>query len=201
MPRCRSDLMVRNGSYRVYQPYLGNNCGRTFNDRTWTIFAHTMLTLKEWYFSVYVQLRYNTSLRQIEEKLDLSFKTVIRRVERVARALDAPQYSFWTWSKSTECTFLPVSKAASATPSYARVVCPYVDEDCTPASSRQCSRWTTAARMSATSCQRNPLMNLTVDSCCRPRTGAVNRLYRRMSGLRPTKGRRGVRPRTRRPQR
>jgi transposase-like protein len=33
-PRCRSDLTVRNGSYRVYQRYLCKNCGRTFNDKT-----------------------------------------------------------------------------------------------------------------------------------------------------------------------
>ena len=89
-PRCRSDLTVRNGSYRVYQRYLCKNCGRTFNDKTGTIFAHSKLTLKEWYFAIYVFLRFNASLRQIEAELDLSYRTVRRRVERFARALDAP---------------------------------------------------------------------------------------------------------------
>jgi len=88
--RCRSDLTVRNGSYRVYQRYLCKNCGRTFNDKTGTIFAHSNLTLKEWYFTIYVFLRFNTSLRQIETELDLSYKTVRWRVERFGEALDAP---------------------------------------------------------------------------------------------------------------
>jgi transposase-like protein len=89
-PRCRSDLTVRNGSYRVYQRYLCKNCGRTFNDKTGTIFAHSKLSLKEWYFTIYLFLRFNTSIRQIEAELDLSYKTVRRRVERFARAFDAP---------------------------------------------------------------------------------------------------------------
>jgi transposase-like protein len=46
-PRCRSALTVRNGSYRVYQRYLCKNCGRSFNDKTGTIFAHSKFTLKE----------------------------------------------------------------------------------------------------------------------------------------------------------
>jgi len=37
-----------------------------------------------------VFLRFNTSIRQIEAELDLSYKTVRRRVERFAKALDAP---------------------------------------------------------------------------------------------------------------
>ena len=89
-PRCRSDLTVRNGSYRVYQRYLCKNCGRTFNDKTDTIFAHSKLTLKEWYFTIYVFLRFNTSIRQIEAELNLSYRTVRQRVERFARVLDAP---------------------------------------------------------------------------------------------------------------
>jgi transposase-like protein len=90
-PRCRSDLTVRNGSYREYQRYLCKNCGRTFNDKTGTIFAHSKLTLKEWYFTIYVFVRFNTSIRQIEAELDLSYKTIHKRVERFARALDAPR--------------------------------------------------------------------------------------------------------------
>src|SRR6056297_546378 len=89
-PRCRSDRTVRNGSYRVYQRYLCKNCGQTFNDKTGTIFAHSKLTLTEWYFTIYVFLRLNTSIRQIEAELDVSNRTVRRRVESFARALDAP---------------------------------------------------------------------------------------------------------------
>ena len=89
-PRCRSDLTVRNGSYRVYLRYLCKNCGRTFNDKTGTIFVHSKLALKEWFFMIYVFLRFNASLRQIEAGLDLSYRSVRRRVERSGEALDAP---------------------------------------------------------------------------------------------------------------
>jgi len=96
--RCRSDT-VRNGSYRVYQRYLCNGCGRTFNDKTDTIFVHSKLSLKEWYFTIYVFLRFNTSIRQIEAEVDISYRTVRRRVERFARALDSPSI---TLSESVE---------------------------------------------------------------------------------------------------
>ena len=89
-PRCRSDYTVRNGSYRVYQRYLCKNCGRSFNDKTGTIFAHSKLKLKEWYFTIYTFLRFNTSIRQIEAELDLSYRTLRERVEQFARTLDAP---------------------------------------------------------------------------------------------------------------
>jgi len=45
--------------------------------------------LKEWYVTIYVFLRFNTSILQIEAELDLSYRTVRKRVERPARALDA----------------------------------------------------------------------------------------------------------------
>jgi transposase-like protein len=92
-PRCRSDLTVKNGSYRVYQRYLCKNCGRTFNDKTGTIFAYSKLTLPEWYFTIYVFLRFNTSIRQIEAEIDVSYRTVRQRVERSGEALDAPSFT------------------------------------------------------------------------------------------------------------
>jgi hypothetical protein len=39
---------------------------------------------------IYVFLRFNTSLRQIKAEIDLSYRTVRRRVERFASPLDAP---------------------------------------------------------------------------------------------------------------
>ena len=92
-PRCRSDRTVRNGSYRVYQQYLCKNCGRSFNDKTGTIFAHSKLKLKEWYFTIYTFLRFNTSIRQIEAEIDVSYRTLRERVEQFARTLDAPSLS------------------------------------------------------------------------------------------------------------
>ncbi len=35
-------------------------------------------------------IRFNASLRQLDVKIDVSYKTIYRRVQRVLRALDAP---------------------------------------------------------------------------------------------------------------
>ncbi len=121
MPRCRSDLTVRNGGYRQYQRYLCKNCGRTFNDKTGTIFAHSKLPLKEWHFTIYVFLRFNTSIRQVEAELNLSYRTVERRVERSGKCSTRLRSRYLGQLKSTKCTFLPASKAASTTPVRARV--------------------------------------------------------------------------------
>ncbi|UHH27167.1 IS1595 family transposase [Halobacterium noricense] len=90
-PRCRSDRTVKNGSYGAFQRYLCKNCDRTFNDKTGTIFAHSKVALRKWLFSIYAFLRFNTSLRQLQREIDVTYKTMHRRVERFTRALDAPQ--------------------------------------------------------------------------------------------------------------
>ncbi|MDB9278086.1 IS1595 family transposase, partial [Halorubrum ezzemoulense] len=89
-PRCRSDRTVRNGSYRQFQRYLCKDCDRTFNDKTGTIFAHSKIAFRKWLFSIYAFLRFNTSLRQLQCKIEVTYKTIHRRVERFAEALDAP---------------------------------------------------------------------------------------------------------------
>lgn len=38
-PRCQSKSVINYGSYREYQRYLCEDCDRTFNDKTDTIFA------------------------------------------------------------------------------------------------------------------------------------------------------------------
>ena len=90
-PRCRSDLTVKNGSYREFQRYLCKDCGRAFNDKTGTIFAHSKVALRKWLFSIYASLRFNTSLRQLQCEIDVSYEAVLRRVERFTEALDAPK--------------------------------------------------------------------------------------------------------------
>ena len=41
-------------------------------------------------FSIYAFLRFNTSLRQLQCEIEVTHKTMHRRIERFARALDAP---------------------------------------------------------------------------------------------------------------
>jgi len=90
-PRCRAESVIRYGSYRVFQRYLCKDCDRTFNDQTSTVFEHSAVALRKWFLAVYTYIRFNTSLRQLDVELDVSYKTVYRRVQRFLRALDAPR--------------------------------------------------------------------------------------------------------------
>ncbi|WP_256546793.1 IS1595 family transposase [Halobellus inordinatus] len=90
-PRCRGESVIRYGSYRVFQRYLCKDCDRTFNDQTGTIFEHSSVALRKWFLAVYTYIRFNTSLRQLDVEIDVSYKTIYRRVQRVLRALDAPR--------------------------------------------------------------------------------------------------------------
>ena len=90
-PRCRAESVIRYGSYRVFQRYLCKDCDRTFNDQTGTVFEHSTVALRKWFLAVYTYVRFNTSLRQLDVEIDVSYKTVYRRVQRFLRALDAPR--------------------------------------------------------------------------------------------------------------
>jgi transposase-like protein len=75
----------------VFQRYRCKNCDRTFNDQTGTVFEHSAVELRKWFLAVYTYIRFNTSLRQLDVEIDVSYKTVYRRVQRFLRALDAPR--------------------------------------------------------------------------------------------------------------
>jgi len=90
-PRCRAESAIRYGSYREFQRYLCKDCGRTFNDKTGTVFEHSTIPLRKWYLAVYTYIRLNTSIRQLDAELAASYKTVYRRVQRFLRSLDAPR--------------------------------------------------------------------------------------------------------------
>ncbi|PGF17235.1 IS1595 family transposase [Natrinema sp. CBA1119] len=93
-PRCRGESVIRYGSYRVFQRYLCKDCDRTFNDQTGTVFEHSAVALRKWFLAVYTYIRFNTSLRQLDVEIDVSYKTIYRRVQRFLRALDAPRLQF-----------------------------------------------------------------------------------------------------------
>ncbi|GAA0514081.1 Transposase and inactivated derivatives [Halorubrum aquaticum] len=92
-PRCRSESVIKHGSYREYQRYLCKDCDRTFNDKTGTIFAHAKIGLDKLLFAFYSFLRFNTSIRQLDAEIDVSYRSLRRRVEQFARTLDAPDIS------------------------------------------------------------------------------------------------------------
>ncbi|WP_251328517.1 IS1595 family transposase [Haloplanus pelagicus] len=89
-PRCRSESVIKHGSYREYQRYFCKDCDRTFNTRTGTTFAHAKIGLDKLLFAFYTLLRFNTSIRQLDAELDVSYRSLRRRVEQFARTLDAP---------------------------------------------------------------------------------------------------------------
>jgi transposase len=45
-PRCRTESPIRHGSYRVLQPYLCTDCGRTFKEKTATVFKYSSVPLR-----------------------------------------------------------------------------------------------------------------------------------------------------------
>ena len=83
--------MIRYGSYRVFQRYLCKDCDRTFNDQTSTVFESFAVALRKWFLALYTYIRSNTSLRQLDVEIDVSYKTIYRRVQRFLQALDAPR--------------------------------------------------------------------------------------------------------------
>ena len=92
-PRCCAESLIRYGSYRVFQRYRCKNCDRTFNDQTGTVFEHSSVALRTWFLAIYAYIRFNTSLRQLDVEIDVSYKTVYRRVQRSQEVLDAPRLS------------------------------------------------------------------------------------------------------------
>ena len=92
-PRCRSESVIKHGSYREYQRYLCKDCDRTFNDKTGTIFAHAKIGLDKLLFAFYSFLRFNTSIRQLDAEIEVSYRSLRQRVERSGELLDAPDIS------------------------------------------------------------------------------------------------------------
>lgn len=44
--------------------------------------AHSKIALRKWLFSIYAFLRFNTSIRQLQREIEVTYKTMHRRVER-----------------------------------------------------------------------------------------------------------------------
>ena len=75
-PRCRSESVIKYGSYREYQRYLCKDCDRTFNTKTGTIFAHAKTGLDKLLFAFYAFLRFNTSIHQLDAELTVSYRSL-----------------------------------------------------------------------------------------------------------------------------
>ena len=200
-PRCRSDLTVRNGSYRAIQRYIRKDCDRTFNDKTGTIFARSKVALHRWLFSIYAFLRFNTNLRQPQCEIGgLTRRSIGASSASRERSMRLPSLSL-VRSKSTRFTSLPGRWVASAIGSRARVACRHVTVAHTTAISRRLHSRRSWHRPAV----RHPgESHGRIDDSTpagRSPEGVFYRLYRRLSGVRPAGGRRRIRPRIRRPRR
>ena len=167
-PRCRSESVIKYGSYRAFQRYRCKDCDRTFNDKTGTIFAHAKIALTEWFFAIYGFLRFNMSIRQLEAELDVSYRTLRQRIERFARALNAPSLSLSGPVEIDEVYVTAGKKGRERDHPSARVACPRAGEDRTTETSHRCSSSLTAERANGTSSQRNPQTSRRCDSSSRP---------------------------------
>ena len=164
-PYCCSDRTVRNGSCGQFQWYLRKGCDRTFNDKTGTIFAHSKIALRRWLSSIYTFLRFNTSLRQLQcktevttkQSTDVSSASPKRSTRRHLNSVDR--------SRLTSSTSLPARNAASATSSRALVASPDAGAGSINKTSRLWSSLWIETLSNGTLCQRNPQMNRRSGSC------------------------------------
>ena len=66
----------------MFQRYRCENCDRTFNDQTGTVFEYPSVALRKWFLTLYTYIRLNTSIQQFDVEIDVAYKTVYRRVQR-----------------------------------------------------------------------------------------------------------------------
>jgi len=163
-PHCRSESVIKHGSYREYQRYLCKDCGRTFNPKTGTIFAHAKIGLDKLLFALYAFLRFNTSIRQLDAELAVSYRSLRRRVEQFARTLDAPAINLVGPVEIDEVYVTAGLKGRERDQSRARVASRNVVVEAMTRISHRCSHSLIVVTVSDTSCQRNPLTNRPCDS-------------------------------------
>lgn len=70
----------------------GKDCDRTFNNQTGTIFEHYAVPLRKWFLAISTYIRFNKSLSQLDVEIDVSDKTIYRRVQCFLRELAAPRF-------------------------------------------------------------------------------------------------------------
>ena len=75
---CGSRNVVKNGGYmRFYQKYMCRGCGRSFNDKTGTVFEYSKIRVGEWLY-IARELQKNKSINRISKELGRRYKHVMR---------------------------------------------------------------------------------------------------------------------------
>jgi hypothetical protein len=114
--------------------------------------------LRKRFLAVYTYIRFNTCLRQLDVEIDVSYKTVYRRVQRFIGALDAPQMCLEGPVEINELYVKPGLKGRERDrPPRSRGLS--VDEARTSMTSHPCLFWLIATPATATCCQRKLQIN------------------------------------------
>ena len=89
-PICGSRGVIRWCRYRGYQRYMCKVCGKTFNDKTGTIFHYSRLSLRAWFLLIILFILTHTSIHSISWLLETSYMTVFRASKRLLLKLNQP---------------------------------------------------------------------------------------------------------------
>jgi transposase len=91
-PRCGSGRVKGHGNYgRGLKRYMCRACGRTFNDKTGTIFHYSRLSLREWFMLMLLFLGLHNSGLGLSWLLDRRYMPVFRALKRLMLSLRGPQ--------------------------------------------------------------------------------------------------------------
>jgi len=91
-PHCQSEQVRPLQPYKdVLWRYICRNCGRTFNDKTLTVFDGSKLTLQQWFTAIQILGEQpQPSTRRIREALGVSHITARRVISLLESAPETP---------------------------------------------------------------------------------------------------------------
>lgn len=90
-PVCGSRQVIRWCRYRRCQRYMCKGCGRTFNDKTGTLFHYSRLSLRAWFFLTTLFMLIHTSINSIAWLLGVSYMTGFRASKRILSKCSQPE--------------------------------------------------------------------------------------------------------------
>ena len=92
-PRCGSRGVKGHGKYRDgLKRYFCKSCGRTFNDKTGTVFHYSRLSFREWFMLILLFLGLHNSCLGLSWLLGRSPMTVFKALRRLALRLKDRNY-------------------------------------------------------------------------------------------------------------
>jgi transposase-like protein len=86
-PHCHSEEVTDIRRYMGGQRYLCLTCGRTFNDKTGTIFENSKVSLSAWAGAAYL-LAADQPVTVIAENVGVSYPTALRMVRELRKSLE-----------------------------------------------------------------------------------------------------------------